>query len=109
MGKMSRTKGHSFERLIAKALRVVFKSARRQLEYQIDDCLGVDLAETGPYRIQCKRFKGYAPISAIEEIKCNEELGDIPVLITQGDHKRILAVIPFEHLIRLFQIEKINS
>lgn len=106
MSRLSRTKGHSFERLIAKTLRVVFPGARRQLEYHSKDANGIDLMDTGFYKFQCKRMRKWASLQAIEEIKCDELLGEVPVLVTQGDHKRILACMPFEEFLRLLTIEK---
>lgn len=100
-GKLSRRKGHSFEREIAIALRVVFPEARRHLEYQDAEANGVDLVQTGHYRFQLKRGRKPAALSAIKEVTADEEFGEIPVLITQGDHERILAVVPFEHFLHL--------
>jgi len=48
-------------------------------------CLGYDLDETGPLKIQCKRTKKYVSINTIEEVKV--EPGDMPVLITKADRK----------------------
>jgi hypothetical protein len=103
MGKLSRTKGHSFERLIAARLRVVFPAARRHLEYQDAECYGVDLINTGLYRIQCKRGKKPSPLSALEEVESDELLGEVPVLVTQGDRGRILVALPLEEFIRLLK------
>lgn len=100
MGKKSRTKGHSFEREIAARLRVVFPEARRQLEYHARDARGIDIQETGRYRIQCKRGKKYAPITAIEEIE-HDPLFDVPVLVTKGDRGEVMAALPFGELLRL--------
>lgn len=100
-GKMARQKGLNFEREIAIALRLVFKEARRHLEYQDAEANGVDLINTGPYRIQCKRGRKASSVSAIKEVQCDEAMGEVPVLITQGDHERILAVLPFEEFLRL--------
>lgn len=96
-GKRSRTKGHSFERWAAIKFRSVFPKACRHLEYQEGDANGVDLKNTGDYRVQCKAYKDYAPINKIREIK---ESG-IPVLLTKGDNKTPMAVIPFEHFLHL--------
>lgn len=87
MGKMSRNKGLGFERTIARAFQIIFPKACRQLEYQ--EGLGVDIANTGRLRIQCKRFKGYAPLTKIEEA------GDdgIPVLVTKADRKPTLIAL----------------
>jgi len=46
-GKMSRTKGHSYEREIANRFKDIYPNARRQLEYHEDDCHGVDIQDTG--------------------------------------------------------------
>jgi len=101
MGKKSRTKGHSFEREIAKDLREIFPGARRQLEYHEDDCHGVDIANTGKFKIQCKRFKDFAPIRKIFEVECDRELGDVPVLVTKADNEETMVVLPFEDFKRL--------
>lgn len=106
MGKLSRTKGHSFEREIASRLRVVFPEARRQLEYHQRDARGVDLQQTGDYRFQCKRGRGYASVNTIGEIQCERLLGEIPVLVTQGDHAEPMAVIPFDDFLELLKAQK---
>lgn len=99
-----RQKGHSFEREIAIALRVVFPNARRHLENHKDDAAkGIDIVGTGVYKIQCKRLRKPAPLSMIKQVKCNELLGDVPVLITKGDNDRILACLPFEEFLRLLR------
>lgn len=100
----SRTKGHSFERDIAARFRTVFPNAIRELEYQKSKAVGVDLANTGPYLVQCKRFKKYAPISCIEEIRARD-VNEIPVLVTKANNQPTLAVIPFEHFIKLLELE----
>ncbi len=99
MGRKSRTKGHSFEREMANLFRLVFPDARRQLEYHVKDANGVDLQGTGRYRVQCKRCKKYASITAINEIRA--EPGTIPVLVTRGDNCKAMAVLPLDELITL--------
>lgn len=99
-----RKKGHNFERETAEKLRKIFPDARRQLEYHIADCNGVDLMDTGYYRIQCKRTKKYVNPSVIEEIQITEPRIQVPILITKADHKPALAVIPLNELIRLLDI-----
>lgn len=98
-GKRSRTKGHSFERWVALQLQAVFPRAKRKLEYQVDECQGVDIENTGVFRIQCKAYKDYAPISKIFEVQYRG--GEIPILVTKGDRKEPMAVIPFMKLVRL--------
>lgn len=103
MGKLSRTKGHSFEREIAIALRGIFPEARRHLEYQDAEANGVDLVNTGKYFIQCKRGRKYASLTAIKEVQCDEALGDVPVLVTKGDNERILVALPLEEFLNLIK------
>jgi hypothetical protein len=103
-GASSRRKGHSWERSVAIRLRSVFPKARRQLEYHEDDCNGVDIANTGRFKFQCKKLKKYSPITAIEEIKCDVALGDIPVLVTAGDRQPPMAILPFDNLMELLHM-----
>ena len=102
-GKFSRVKGRAFEQEIARRFRVVFKDAKRHLEFQTQEAHGVDLDNTGVYRVQCKRGRRYASLSAMKEICYAPELGEVPVLVTQGDHQDVLAVLPFEDFLRLLQ------
>jgi hypothetical protein len=105
-GKGCRQKGHQFERDVAIALRKIFPDARRHLEYQDGQAFGVDIAETGIYKFQCKRNKKYASLSAIEEIQICPIEGGVPVLVTKGDNKEPLACLPFSHFLKLLSQKK---
>jgi hypothetical protein len=59
---------------------------------------GIDIVATDPFKIQCKRYKGYSPISKIEEVECNRDLGEIPMLITKADHKESMCVLPWSDM-----------
>ncbi len=83
---------------------MVFAECRRHLEYQDAEANGVDLVNTGHYKIQCKRGRKYSNPSAIKEITWDELFGEVPVLVTKGDHERPLAILPFEELIRLIKL-----
>lgn len=100
-GRHSRNKGLSFERWVADKFRAVFPDAKRKLEYQKDECIGVDIENTGPYKIQCKAYKTYAPIMKIFEVE--HKGGEIPILVTKGDRLEPMAVIPLMKLIRLMK------
>lgn len=102
-GKSSRTKGHSFERFVANELKDIFPNAKRQLEYQMDSCKGVDLSDTNEFRIQCKKHKSYVPLSKISEIKCVRDKGEVPLLITAGDYKEPIAALYLSDLILLLK------
>lgn len=106
MGKKSRMKGHGFEREVSILFRQIFPNSRRQLEYHEDDAQGIDIQGTDPYKIQCKRFKKYASITAINEVQCDRLLGDIPVLITRGDNTETMAVLPLSDLLNLIRTAK---
>lgn len=101
-GKWSRTKGHSFERRIAALLRQVFPNAKRHLEYQDGEAFGVDIANTGHYRIQCKKHRCYVSINTIDEVE-HDALFEVPVLVTAADGKPAMAVLPFDELLRLLK------
>jgi len=101
IGKLSRAKGHSFEREVAILFRAIYPGARRQLEYHSADANGVDISGTGPYRIQCKRGRKYATLSKIKEVTYDEFSGEVPLLVTQGDRERILVALPLEEFLRL--------
>lgn len=98
-GKRSRKKGHDFERECAKKLRRLYPGAQRNLEYQSNNCYGVDIAGTGRLRVQCKRHRNYSPIGAIEEIRTS----GLPVLLTKGDRKRTVACLYFDDLLSILE------
>lgn len=102
-GRHARNKGYGFERWVANALKGLYPEARRQLEYHENDCKGIDLANTGPFKIQCKKLRKYARIVMIEEVVCDSVFGDIPVLITAADNKPAMAVLPLTEFIRLVE------
>lgn len=100
-GRSSRVKGHSYEREVAILLRPVFPDACRLLEYQ--EGLGVDIANTGPFRFQCKRNKGYAPLSKMYEA---EDGVGIPVLVTKADRKDALVALKLSDFLDLLNCWK---
>lgn len=100
----SRNKGKAFENQVAQIFRPIYPAVRRLLEHHALDANGVDLMHTGPYRIQCKAYRQYAPLTKIEEVVCDELLGEVPLLVTKGNGRRILVAMPIEELIRLLRI-----
>jgi len=112
-GKSARTKGFSFEREIAIAFRKIgFPDARRQLEYQENQCKGIDLADTGRYKVQCKKLKAYASVNTIREIQITEfdrDAGDVPVLITAGDRQEPMACLPLKNFLELVHTENLHG
>ena len=97
-GRSARNKGLNFERFIALKFKSVgFPDAKRHLESQIEEALGYDLDNTGPFVVQCKAWKEYASISKINEIKITNK---IPLLITKGDNKPAMVVMPLEDFLK---------
>lgn len=97
MTTAQRLKGHNFERQVAADLRRVFPDAARNLSEPRDGHTGVDLVNTGAFAVQCKRYRNYAPIAAIEEINGP----GVPLLVTKADGKPAMAVLPFDALLQL--------
>jgi len=97
-GAHSRNKGANFERHIANVFKELgFKDARRKIEYR--DGAGYDVDGTGPWRIQAKRYKGYAPITKIEEVPKTSDT--MPLLITKADAKPAVACMYLDDLIKV--------
>ena len=100
--KTSRLKGHNFEREIACQFReeLRFYDCMTHREARGGDWsktdLGIDLVNTEPFQIQCKRLQNYAPIQTINEIQCDRDKGDIPLLITKANNKETMCVLPWE-------------
>ena len=98
-GKMSRTKGLSFEREIAVAFRPLFPDAKRLFENR--DGQGYDLENTGRLRIQCKRYRAYASLTKIDEARGEDDT--IPLLVTKGDRKETLVALPLSDFIEILK------
>lgn len=109
-GKMSRTKGHGFERWLAKRWRdlKLYLDAKRKLEYQASDIDGCDLQNTGIFNVQCKRYKKYVNPSKIEEITKEE---GIKILVTKADKKAPIVCLyleDFETLVKALKAKGIT-
>lgn len=102
-GRYVRRRGHDFERWVAQKLRSVFPDSKRHLEYQVGEANGIDIDNTGEFKIQCKRGKNYSPITAIEEVQLDPLDGGIPVLVTKGDNKPAMVCLPFDDFLRMIK------
>lgn len=97
MGKMSRTKGAVYEREIAYLFRLLgFEDAKRHLEFQADEAdAGRDLDGTFPFAVQCKCWGKTPSITAIEQIKPDNDY-PLPVAFlkrTQSKGTKSLEVV----------------
>ena len=100
--KGCRAKGHGFERKIANEMKEFYPDARRHLEYQKCEAKGFDVANTGPFLIQCKRNRLYAPITKINEVKVSSE-DQIPILVTKGDNLETMCVMKFSDFLKMLR------
>lgn len=96
MSKYQRRKGHDFERWTVNQFKKFYPDAERNLN-DIVDGNGVDVT-AGPFAIQCKAYKNYAPIAKIEEVKDKTRF---PVLVTKGDNKKPKIVMDLELFLKI--------
>jgi len=107
-GKSSRTKGHDFERFVARALQVCFPDAVVSRGLQYKDATACDVEGT-VFRIECKaqkQFNYQDVINAIEQAETDGELhGDdrFPIAITKKDRMPILFHGKLEHLVGIIE------
>ena len=101
-----RKKGHGFERWVSNFLKKFFPHSKRHLEYQGEECLGVDLDNTSPFAIQCKRYKNISIYKWLEEIKDNSA---IPILIAKADRKEPIIIGYLDDLAHLVFDPKLIS
>lgn len=72
-GKHSRTKGHNFEREVARQFQelgwedAMTKRAARGGDWSTTDD-GIDIVNVEPFAVQCKRLATYVSINTIQEI-----------------------------------------
>ena len=95
-GKSSRTKGHNFERAVARLLRPLFPDARRGKQYS--DGRETDVEGT-PFRIQCKRQKGITwgdALRAIAQEETDAETWDDPrpvIAVCRADREKSYVIM----------------
>lgn len=102
-GRAARRLGHDFERATAADMRTAgFPDAGRHLEYQSRHANGVDLENTGKFRVQCKRSaKVFASPLVMDEIQ--PEAGTVPIVVTKIDRRPPIAYIYWSDLLRLIR------
>lgn len=99
LSKYARTKGHSFERLVARYFREAgFTEAARQLEYQAGK--GVDLTGTEPFAVQCKTGGTVpSPYKILAEIP--KKKGQIPLAVHKVTGKDTLVTMKLGDFLKL--------
>lgn len=96
LGKMARRKGQEFERQCAKDFRKLgFPDARRHFESRKEAAeMGIDLENTGNWRVQCKKARKYVPVNTINQINAE----GIHLLLASADHEETMAVMRWSDL-----------
>jgi len=99
-GKSARTKGHNFERWIAKKLREIFPGARRGLQYQ-DGKKCADVVDAGPWHWECKVGKKPGVRTALKQAEIDCSKGMIPVAVIKDDRAEPFVVLPFDDFLEM--------
>lgn len=97
MGKSQRTKGHNGERWTVRQMRRLYDDARRNLD-DVHGKSGTDVF-AGPFAMQCKWWKSYAPINKLFEIQDD----GIPVLVAKADRKPVTVTMLFDDWIAILE------
>ena len=98
MGKSQRTKGHSFERKIARILRSIWPDAKRGFQTRGGTAEAPDIEGT-PFWIECKKGKRTNIKAAMRQAE-GQDLP--PVAITQDDRQDVLVTMKLEDWMGLF-------
>lgn len=110
ISRRSREKGRDYESECVNDLKPLFPEAKRHLEFQKEEAAGgYDIENTDEYKFQCKRGHHYKSPLAIEEVKCDREYGEVPVLLTRADKKESLAIMYMSDFIDLVKRAKENE
>lgn len=97
-GKASRTKGHSFEREMARVFRDLFPDARRGLQYRE----GTDApdVEGTPFHIECKVGKRPNIMAAYAQAKSATD-GRPVVVVTKRDRCETLVTVNLQYFLEI--------
>lgn len=87
----SNKKGKSFERFVVNKLRATYPDAKRHLEFQTQEAKGVDLDNTGPFKVQCKALSKVPNIPQVFAEFKDLSQHEIPVVIFKVDGKGSFA------------------
>jgi len=98
LGKSQRTKGHDFERKVARILRSIWPDAKRGFQTRGGTAEAPDIEGT-PYWIECKKGKR-TNIKAAMRQAAGQNLP--PVAITQDDRQDVLVTMRLADWMALF-------
>ena len=94
MGKMSRTKGHTYERWIAKALRSLFPDARRGYQSRGGGREQADVVGIPGFHIECKalaRVRNGEIWNALRQAESDAAPGNYPVAMMKQNRSKTIV------------------
>ena len=100
MSKSQRTKGHSFERQTAIAMRAIYPEAKRGLQSRGGTGEAPDVDGT-PWFIECKVGAKPPHRRAWEQARDASD-GRVPVAVIKQDRAETLAILEFSALLELW-------
>lgn len=110
-----RAKGHSFERWCANKFRIteVFPFAKRHLEMQMQEADGIDLDNTGHFKIQCKVGKQIPKVIYDWYNKISSKKGhgydDIETIVMKRDKENPLVVMCLDDFIKIVKLARLGE
>ena len=97
MGKLSRRKGHAFEREIAAELRALGFEAKRGLsQSRGGGAEEADVVGAPGYHIECKRGKKPNLRAALLQAIDDADRGQVPVAVIKDDRAEAILIIRWE-------------
>lgn len=104
MGKLSRRKGHAFEREIAAELREMGFNAKRGLsQARGGGAEEADVVGLHGFHLECKRGKKPNPRAALSQAIEDAKPGETPVAVVRDDRSDAFVVLRWEDFIRMLQ------
>lgn len=105
MGKLSRRKGHAFEREIAAELREMGFNAKRGLsQARGGGAEEADVVGLPGFHLECKRGKKPNPRAALSQAIEDAKPGETPVAVVRDDRSDAFVVLRWEDFIRMLQV-----
>lgn len=106
MGKSSRTKGHSFERAVARWFRNHGIPAKRGWQSRAGGKEEADVMIDLPYHVECKALARSSVYKFFEQAARDCPAGRVPVVIMKADRKPWLVVMLADDWIENINEEK---
>ncbi|GIW70189.1 MAG: hypothetical protein KatS3mg101_0936 [Patescibacteria group bacterium] len=102
MGKFQRNKGASNEREACRMWREIgYPEARRKLSQYQERC-GVDLENTGNFKVQVKSGKRIDVWKALQEAEKESKAGDMPLVMAKKDRFGWIVVLNWIDFVKFF-------